>query len=66
MYILGLGDGNDSMTIVNVNVTIRTGIAKNYYHDSGHLVMSMCIWHCLASTYPQPREKKCEDYKECF
>ena len=26
----------------------------------------MCIWHCLASTYPQPREKTCEDGEEYF
>ena len=43
MYILGLGDSNDSVTIVIISVTIMTAIAKHYYRDSGHVVMSMCI-----------------------
>ena len=42
-YSLGLGDSSDSMTIVIISVTITTVIGKNYYHDSGHVVMSMCI-----------------------
>ena len=43
MYILGLCDSNNSVTIVIVSVTIMKAIAKNFYHDSGHMVMSMCI-----------------------
>ena len=42
-YSLGLGNSSDSVTIVIVSVTITTVIGKNYYHDSGHVVMSMCI-----------------------
>ena len=38
-----LGDISNSMTIVIVSVTIMTVIAKNYYHDSGHVVTGMCI-----------------------
>ena len=41
MYILGLGDSNDSVTIVIVSATIMTVIVKNYYHVSGHVDMSM-------------------------
>ena len=41
--MLGLGDCSDSVAIVIVSVTITTVVAKNYYHDSGHVVMSRCI-----------------------
>ena len=41
--LLVLGDSSDSMTIIIVSVTITTVIAKNYYHDSGHVVSGMCI-----------------------
>ena len=59
-WVPGVGDSSDSsdsVIIVIISVTITTVIAKNYYRDSGHVVTGMCIWHCLVSTYPQPREK---------
>ena len=43
-----------------------TVIGKNYYHVSGHVVTSMCIWHFLASTYPQMSENTCKDGEEYF
>ena len=41
VYLVGLGDSSDSVTIVIVSVTIMTMITKNYYCDSGHVVTSM-------------------------
>ena len=47
---------SNSMTIIIISVTIMTVIhvVKNYYHDTGHVVIGMCIGHCLVSTCPQP------------
>ena len=36
IYTLGLGD---SAIIVVIRVTTMIAIAKNYYHDSGHVVI---------------------------
>ena len=41
--LLELSDSNDSVTIITVSVTITIVIAKNYYHDSGHVVTGMWI-----------------------
>ena len=57
-WMLGLGNSNDSMTIIIISITIMTVIAKNYCLDSGHVVTGMCVWHCLASTYPQTWKKQ--------
>ena len=60
--VLGLGDSSYSVTIVIVIFTIMTVIdtCKNYYCDSGRVVMGMCIWHCLSSIYPQQLESTCK------
>ena len=42
-FTVGLGDSSNSVTIITVSVTITTVLAKNYYRDSGHVVMGMCI-----------------------
>ena len=39
IYTLGLGDSSDSAIIVVIRVTTMIAIAKNYYHDSGHVVI---------------------------
>ena len=41
--MLGLVNSSDSVTIVIISVTITTVLAKNYYHDSVHVAMSMWI-----------------------
>ena len=43
IYQTGLGDSSDSVTIVIISVTTMTTIAKNCYHDSGHVVSGMYI-----------------------
>ena len=50
---------SNSMTIIIISVTIMTVIhvVKNYYHNTGHVVIGMCIGHCLVSTCPQPCKK---------
>ena len=63
IHLIGLGNSSNSMTIAFISVTIMTVITKTYYRDSGHAVTSMCIWHCLASTYTQRRGKTWATWK---
>ena len=42
-YVLVLGNSSDSVTVISDSVSIMTVINKNYYDDSGHVVMSMWI-----------------------
>ena len=55
-YALGLGDSSDSATIIVIRVTITIAIAKNYYRDSGHVVIRMRSQNCHTST---SHVKKC-------
>ena len=54
--ILGLGDSSDSAIIIVIRVTITIAIAKNYYRDSGHVVIRMRSQNCHTST---SHVKKC-------
>ena len=60
-----LGDKSDNVIIVVSSVLhYHNSAHDSYYCDSGHVVTSMGIWHCLASTYPHPREKTYKDGEE--